>query len=167
MQNEKENSGVKTRYSSPKQKLHQQAEKINEEASKVEPRVRKDAGELVVIIKAKEFSKYVLNASRKMPRDHRFVVSANIQRLALSLVENLVRANGVLVQAKNLKYWQKRFDFQTQAEADLQMLEFLAMYAFEEKAILVKQYTQIVKQGAEVAHFIAKWKESDKRRFAG
>ena len=144
-----------------------EAEKIQEELSNKKPYTRKDTGELVVITRARSFSKYVLNVTRSMPKDFRFVISANMQRLALSILENLIRANHVNVQPNNTKAWQKRFDFQTQASADLQVLEYLTAYAYEEKAMLQKQFVQISKQGAEVAHFLAAWKQSDARRFAG
>lgn len=144
----------------------EKAQQIQTAENASTPSVRKDAGELIVLTKANSFCKYVLTISRSMPKDFRFVVCATIQRLALSIVENLIRANNVNIQQKNPKAWQKRFDYQSQAYADLQMLEYIASYAYEQKAILKKQLIQISRQGAEVAHLIHAWKQSDMRRYA-
>lgn len=48
---------------------------------------------------------------------------------------------------------------------DLKVLEYIVAIGVEEDFMLLKQYKQIAKQGAEVSILLNKWVESDRRRF--
>lgn len=130
-------------------------------------KVRKDASELIVITKAKDFVNYVITATGKIPKNFRFTFASKIQSLALDVIESLFRANAITVKRKDVASLNTRIEFQTRAVTDIKLLEYMVALALEQGAMLKKQFVNISKLGTEVSILIAKWKESDKRRFIG
>lgn len=128
-------------------------------------RVRKDASELVVISRARDLVKYVFNAVKKVPKSERYSFSVRVQGLALDMIECMVRANNIVVKPKKIEQYKKRYEFQEKAMGDLKVLEYIVAIGVEEEFMLLKQYQQIAKQGAEVSILLSKWIESDRRRF--
>ncbi|MBE7074680.1 MAG: four helix bundle protein [Clostridiales bacterium] len=127
--------------------------------------LRKDASELIVISRTRDFVKYVINATRKIPKSERYSFAFRLQTLALNIIENMVRANNIIVKPKKIEQYKKRYEFQEKAMGDLKVLEYLVAIAVEEEFMLVKQFEQIAKQGTEISILLTKWIESDKRRF--
>lgn len=130
-------------------------------------KIRKDASELIVITKAKDFVKYVVQASGKIPKQYRFSFATKIQNLCMDLIEYLLRANEIVVKAKDHKDFEARQEFQTKALTNVKLIEYFVTLAVEEGAMLLKQFNNIAKLGTEVGVLISKWRDSDKRRFIG
>lgn len=127
--------------------------------------IRKDASELVVISRARDLVKYVVNATRKIPKSERYTFATRVQGLALDMIENMVRANVIVVKPKKVEQFKKRYEFQEKAQCDLKVLEYIVAIAVEEDYMTIKQYQQIAKQSAEVSILLTRWIESDRRRF--
>lgn len=128
-------------------------------------RVRRDASELVVISRARDLVKYVFNAVKKVPKSERYSFSVRVQGLAVDMMECMVRANNIIVKPKKIEQFKKRYEFQEKAMGDLKVLEYIVAIGVEENLMLLKQYKQIAKHGAEVSILLSKWMESDRRRF--
>jgi len=76
---------------------------------------RKNA-ELVVVTKAKDFCSYVMEVTQKSPKQYRFTYVSRMQNLALSIIENILRANDLLVGGKHgVGNFQRRHDYQMEA----------------------------------------------------
>ena len=58
----------------------------------------KNKEELIVIIKTKELCELVLNASEKAPKKFRFSIVSKMQSYVFSALENLYKANAILVK---------------------------------------------------------------------
>lgn len=127
--------------------------------------IRKDASELVVISRARDLVKYVVNASRKIPKSERYTFATRVQGLALDMISNMVRANTIVVRPKKIEQFQKRYEFQEKAQCDLKVLEYIVAIAVEDDFMTIKQYQQIAKQSAEVSILLTRWMDSDRRRF--
>lgn len=152
-------------------KMEKMVEKQEKQLSNPKPKekrqiyIRKDASELMVISRARDLVRYVINATRKIPKSERYSFAVKVQGLALDMMECMVRANLIVLKAKKLDRYRKRYEFQEKAMGDLKVLEYLVAIAVEENIMLLKQFQQIAKQGAEVSILLSKWIESDKRRF--
>ena len=53
--------------------------------------------ELTIITKAKDLCSYVITITQKSPKQFRFAFVSRLQNLALSVIENLLRANDVFI----------------------------------------------------------------------
>lgn len=148
-------------------------ERQNEQLTNPKPQekkkmhIRKDASELMVISRARDLVRYVISATRKIPKSERYSFAVKVQGLALDMIECLVRANLIVLKPKKIERYKKRYEFQEQAMGDLKVLEYLVAIAVEENIMLLKQFQQIAKQGTEVGILLTKWMESDRKRYLG
>ena len=140
---------------------------LNDTSPKKQPHItiRKDASELIVITKARELVKYVINATRKIPKSERYTFAVRVQTLALDMMECMVRANSIVIAPKKLERYKNRYELQQKALSSIKVLEYFVAIAVEENIMTFKQFEQISKQGTEVSILLGKWCESDKRRF--
>lgn len=151
--------------------IERQEKQLTKEAKEGKPKpkkkihIRKDASELVVISRARDLVKYVVNASRKIPKSERYTFATRVQGLALDMISNMVRANTIVVRPKKIEQFQKRYEFQEKAQCDLKVLEYIVAIAVEDDFMTIKQYQQIAKQSAEVSILLTRWIDSDRRRF--
>ncbi len=129
-------------------------------------RLRRGAGELIVFTKAKDFIDYVLTATSKSPKEFRFTLVTHIQNYALSMLEDLYKANEVIVIKNDDIKRQQRQAFQRRALTNLSLLCYLCEIAYKHACILEKQYVQIIKQGYEVETYIYNWLNKDQNRYA-
>lgn len=127
--------------------------------------IRKDASELIVITKARDLVKYVINATRKIAKSERYSFAVRVQGLAIDMIDRMIRANMIVISSKKVERYKRRYEFQQEALANLKVLEYLVAIAVEENIMLYRQFVQISKKGAEVSILLNKWIESDKRRF--
>lgn len=151
--------------------IKRQENQLTKEAKEGKPKpkkkihIRKDASELIVISRARDLVKYVVNASRKIPKSERYTFATRVQGLALDMISNMVRANTIVVRPKKIEQFQKRYEFQEKAQCDLKVLEYIVAIAVEDDFMTIKQYQQIAKQSAEVSILLTRWIDSDRRRF--
>ena len=125
----------------------------------------KTKSELQVVTSAKNLCSYVLIATNKSPKTFRFTLVSRLQNLTLDIIENVYRANEILVQSKNLQNMQKRLEFQHSALTDIKILAYMALLAREQGCILPKQYEQISKLASDCQYLLGAWIKSDKRYF--
>jgi len=129
-------------------------------------KVPKDASELIVITRAKALLKYVLQITQKCPKQFRFSLVAKLHNYSINALENLFRANDIVVKPGLKNRLQQRVQYQFDAITELRLLGAIAMVATEHECILLKQYNQICKRAYECISLVNNWSESDKRRFA-
>ena len=68
--------------------------------------------ELTVITKAKDLCSYVMTITQKSPKHFRYTFVNKLQNLALSVIENLFRANDVYVSKQDIPAQKERLGFQ-------------------------------------------------------
>lgn len=74
--------------------------------------MKRKQSELQVITKAKDLCSYIMVITQKSPKHYRYTFVSKLQNLALSIVENLYRANDTFVTKSNLTDREKRLTFQ-------------------------------------------------------
>lgn len=75
--------------------------------------------ELTVITKAKDLCSYVMTVTRKSSKQFRFTFVSRLQNLALSVVENLFRANDVFVSKTDTYSQKERRAFQPRCDNEV------------------------------------------------
>ena len=120
--------------------------------------------ELTVITKAKDLCSYIMTVTQKSPKHFRYTFVSRMQNLALSIIENLFRANDVFVSKTDTYSQKERISYQRAAMTDLKLLGYMALLSMEQKCILSKQYEQIARQVAECRNLLGAWMNSDRKR---
>ncbi len=129
---------------------------------------KREESELLVIVKAKDLGNYIFTITDKSPKKFRFSLISRLQNLALSIIENLYRANMVFVKdSKAADKIEARKKYQREAYVDLKLLSYIALMAKEQGGILAKQYEQISIQSTEVIRLLLAWSRSDQNRYKG
>lgn len=129
---------------------------------------KRKESELLVIVKAKDLGNYIFTVTDKSPKKFRFSLISRLQNLALSVIENLYRANMVFVKdSKAIDKIEIRKKYQREAYVDLKLLGYIALMAKEQGGILAKQYEQISMQSTEVIRLLLAWSRSDQNRYKG
>ncbi len=126
----------------------------------------KNQSELTVITKAKDLCSYVMTITQKSPKQFRFTFVTKLQNLALSVIENLFRANDVFVSKSDTDARKERLTLQRKAMTDLKLLGYISLLAMEQGCILPKQYEQISRQITDCQNLLGAWMNSDKRRLS-
>lgn len=122
--------------------------------------------ELTVVTKAKDLCSYVMTITQKAPKQFRFTFVSRLQNLALSVIENLFRANDVFVSKADVRAQKERVTLQRNALTDLKLLGYIALLAMEQGCILPKQYEQISKKITDCQNLLGGWMNSDRRRLS-
>ena len=120
--------------------------------------------ELTVITKEKDLCSYVMTVTQKSPKHFRYTFVSKLQNLALSVIENLFRANDVFVSKQDILAQKERLEFQRTAMTDLKLLGYMALLSVEQKCILPRQYEQIARQLTDCQNLLGAWMNSDRRR---
>ena len=120
--------------------------------------------ELTVVTKAKDLSSYIMVVTQKSPKHFRYTFVSRMQNLALSVIENLFRANDVFVTKADAIKKKERLDFQRRAMTDLKILGYIALLSMEQKCILTRQYEQIAKMVTDCQNLLGAWMNSDRKR---
>ena len=120
--------------------------------------------ELTVVTKAKDLCSYIMVVTQKSPKHFRYTFVSRMQNLALSVIENLFRANDVFVTKADTIKKKERLDFQRSAMTDLKVLGYIALLSVEQKCILTKQYEQIAKMVTDCQNLLGAWINSDRKR---
>ncbi|MDR1135441.1 MAG: four helix bundle protein [Clostridiales Family XIII bacterium] len=89
--------------------------------------------ELTVVMKAKDICTYVITVTQKSPKQFRFTLVSRMQNLAMDIVENIYRANEVLIGRGTQSDPEKRLDFQHKALTSLKILAYFAEMAMTQK----------------------------------
>ena len=126
----------------------------------------KQQSELSVIIKAKDLCKYITQITQKCPKHFRFTFVTRLQNLALSIIENLYRANDTFVGRNSPGQQAIRLNYQHKALTDTRLLAYFAELALEAGCIILKQYEQISFKTTGVMRMIGAWINSDRKRFS-
>ena len=127
---------------------------------------KREESELLVIVKAKDLGNYIFTVTDKSPKKFRFSLISRLQNLALSMIENLYRANMVFVKdSKAIDKIEVRKKYQREAYVDLKLLGYMALMAKEQGGILAKQYEQISIRSTEVIRLLLAWSRSDQNRY--
>ena len=129
-----------------------------------EVKVPISASELIVITKTKDLIGYIYTVTDKAPKKFRFTIIGKLQNLSLDIMENMIRANEIMLKKDDMVAYETRHNYQKQASLSLKLLEYFAMLAYENECILFKQYEQIAKKGNAVKILLAKWMKSDRER---
>jgi hypothetical protein len=123
--------------------------------------------ELTAIIKAKDLCSYIMTVTQKSPKHFRFTFVSRLQNLSLDIIENLYRANEVLIGGKHgLANYTERLAFQRTALTDIRILAYFSELAMQHRCILPKQYEQISKLATDCRYLTAAWINSDRKRFS-
>lgn len=122
--------------------------------------------ELTVITKAKDLCSYVMIITEKSPKRFRFTFVSRLQNLALSVIENLFRANDVFVSKNDAYSKKERLACQRNAMTDLKLLGYIALLSMKQGCILPKQYEQISRKIADCQNLLGAWMNSDRRRLS-
>ena len=129
---------------------------------------KREESELLVIVKAKDLGNYIFTVTDKSPKKFRFSLISRLQNLALSMIENLYRANMVFVKdSKAIDKIEVRKKYQREAYVDFKLLGYMALMAKEQGGILAKQYEQISIRSTEVIRLLLAWSRSDQNRYKG
>jgi hypothetical protein len=115
--------------------------------------------DLAVIVKARELTAYVVDATEKSPRQFRVAFSNRLQNYALDALENLVAAN--FTKLANL---QTRKSRQEAAFVKLKVLQYTSYTAWRAGAIKETQFEVISKMVEEISQLLAAWMKSDETR---
>ena len=100
---------------------------------------KREESELLVIVKAKDLGNYIFTVTDKSPKKFRFSLISRLQNLALSMIENLYRANMVFIKdSKAVDKIEVRKKYQREAYVDLKLLNYIALMAKEQGGILAK-----------------------------
>ena len=127
---------------------------------------KKKQSELAVITKAKDLGSYIFIVTEKSPKKYRFTLVSKMQRLALSVIENILRANFVYIRdGEDIERMEQRKAYQREAYVELKLLGYMAFMAREQLCILPKQYQQISILEAEVNRLLIAWGRSDQNRY--
>jgi len=126
----------------------------------------KKQSELTVITKAKDLCSYVMTITQKSPKQFRFTFVSRLQNLALSVIENLFRANDVFVSKNDVEAQKERLTYQRHALTDLKLLGYIALLAMEQGCILSKQYEVISRHIVDCQNLLGAWMNSDRRRLS-
>ena len=120
--------------------------------------------ELAVVTKAKDLCSYIMIVTQKSPKHFRYTFVSRMQNLALSVIENLFRANDVFATKADTIKKKERLDFQRRAMTDLKILGYIALLSMEQKCILTRQYEQIAKMVTDCQNLLGAWINSDRKR---
>lgn len=120
--------------------------------------------ELTVITKAKDLCAYIMTVTQRSPKQFRFTFVSRLQNLALSVIENLFRANDVFVSRQDVIAQKERVGYQRAAMTDLKLLGYISLLAAEQGCILLKQYEQISRQITDCQNLLGAWMNSDRKR---
>lgn len=120
--------------------------------------------ELTVVTKAKDLCSYIMIVTQKSPKHFRYTFVSRMQNLALSVIENLFRANDVFATKADTIKKKERLDFQRRAMTDLKILGYIALLSMEQKCILTRQYEQIAKMVTDCQNLLGVWINSDRKR---
>ena len=120
--------------------------------------------ELTVITKAKDLCTYIMTVTQRSPKQFRFTFVSRLQNLALSVIENLFRANDVFVSRQDSIAQKERLGYQRAAMTDLKLLGYISLLAAEQGCILLKQYEQISRQITDCQNLLGAWMNSDRKR---
>ena len=122
--------------------------------------------ELTVITKAKDLCSYVMTVTQNSPKHFRYTFVSRLQNLALSVIENLFRANDIFASKTDPYAQRERMDYQRAAMTDLKLLGYMALLSMEQQCILPKQYEQIARQVSDCRNLLGAWMNSDRRRLS-
>ena len=101
------------------------------------------ASDLLVITKTKLLCSYIFTITQKSPKQFRFSIVAKLQNYALEAIEQLYRANDMVLNSQNMM---SREQCQRNAMTSFRLLGYMAELGSEQGAILPKQLEQIAKQ---------------------
>lgn len=128
-------------------------------------RLRRGAGELIVFTKTKDLVDYVIDITSRSPKSFRFTFVTRLQNYALDILENLFKANEVLVIRNDKVKKEQRAAFQRRALTSLNLLTYVSEMAFKHGCIIQKQFVQIIKLSGIAETLIYNWLEKDSKRF--
>lgn len=120
--------------------------------------------ELTVITKAKDLCSYIMTITQKSPKHFRYTFVSKLQNLALSVIENLFRANDVFVVKQDVQAQKERLGYQKAAMTDLKLIGYISLLSMEQCCILPKQFEQISKQVSDCQNLLGAWITSDRKR---
>ena len=120
--------------------------------------------ELAVITKAKDLCSYIMTVTQKSPKHFRYSFVSRMQNIALSIIENLYRANDIFLKKGDSILISQRRNKQREVMTDLRILGYFSLLAMEQKCILPKQYQIISEMIADCVNLLVAWVASDKRR---
>ncbi len=120
--------------------------------------------ELAVITKAKDLCSYIMTVTQKSPKHFRYSFVSRMQNIALSIIENLYRANDIFLKKGDSILISHRRNKQREVMTDLRILGYFSLLAMEQKCILPKQYQIISEMIADCVNLLVAWVASDKRR---
>lgn len=120
------------------------------------------------MIKSRKLIEYIFTITEKSPKKFRFTLIARLQNEALSIIENLIRANEIYIKDKTqVEDYRRRLGYQKEAMVDIKMLGYMSVIAREQECILPKQQEQIALQLSECRKMLWAWMLSDKKRLWG
>ena len=121
--------------------------------------------ELIVITKAKDLCAYVMVTTQKSPKQFRFSYVGRMQSLVLDAMENIIRANELLVGGKHgTANCQRRYDYQRDALTSIKILCYFAEMSLTQGCILMRQYEHIAKLSTDCRNLLGAWINSDRKR---
>ena len=127
--------------------------------------IGKGQSELVIISKAKDLCAYVMEVTQKSPKQFRFSYVGKMQSLVLEAMENIIRANELLVGGSHGSgNYQRRYDYQREALTSIKLLCYFAEISIKQGCILMRQYEHIAKLSTDCRNLLGAWINSDRKR---
>lgn len=105
-----------------------------------------------------------MTITQKSPKHFRYTFVSKLQNLALSVIENLFRANDVFVVKQDVQAQKERLGYQKAAMTDLKLIGYISLLSMEQCCILPKQFEQISKQVSDCQNLLGAWITSDRKR---
>lgn len=125
--------------------------------------------ELNIIMKAKDLCSYIMQVTKKSPKEYRYTFTSRLQNMSIDIVKDIYLANDIYVASiediSAKERFTKRLDLQREAMANLRLLGYIAQLALEQRAITTKQYEMIAKQTTDIIYMLAAWRKQDLARF--
>ena len=120
--------------------------------------------ELTVITKCKELSYYVFFISEKIPKKYRFSLTNRMQNTSLDIITYLYTANDIFVRNEtDIKRREERIYYQRKAMTCIKLLGYLSHIAYEQNAILQKQFEHICQSIYVTTNMLGAWINSELR----
>ena len=113
--------------------------------------------EMAVFTRAKKLSEYIFVITEKSPKKLRWSIISRLQNRSVEIIENLYRANYE-------RDFERRRNFQKEAQVDLNVLDFYAETAKQKKAISMRQLTIISREINELSRVLRGWIKSTREK---
>ena len=110
--------------------------------------------ELIIFIKAYDFTLWLMNHTGKFPKSSRFSVSVRLENTLLDILEDILSAN----RRRNKEYYLIKID------ESLERMRILIRLSKDMRFLDIKSYGFAVKQMAEIGRLLGGWIKQQRQK---